>query len=292
LVDCVVLCDTGSTDETQAEAVRACREFSKPLALLERDWVDWATNYTKLFNSARDLADYVWIADADHEVAAPAEFRFEGLTAEGYRLCRLEGGDWENWYPCLLRSDVDWTYTGARHAIPSGGITERLTGLDIVHRCDGASSQVSDEQRRSRFAADALYFQERLANDPNDSRAAYYLAQSLQDAGKFDQALSAYEHRGAMHGGFDEERYFALLQVARYKRHFYHRAEDVEAAFIAAHECRPHRHEAMVALIKWWTARNDSRAAAMIEKCLATAVSNDRFLVQRSAYQWRPESRN
>lgn len=294
----VVLCDTGSTDATIEEAVKVCGELGLPMSLHHAPWRSFAANYTELLELARSRADYVWVLDADHVVDATEGFVMPELTGPGYSACRLESGDWENWYPCILRSDAPWRYEGERHAVPRcGGTIAKLRGLDVRHKRDGASVQTSPEGQRARFARDAEHFRSKLTADPNDTRSAYYLAQSLHDAGLFAEARDAHARRASMAGGFAEEAYLSRLYVAQFARLNSYFLFAVESALLSAFTFRPTRAEAPCEMARWYNDMADggfggdggrTRALHFAERAIEAANTDDLFLVRRSDHSWRP----
>ena len=62
---------------------------------------------------------------------------------------------------------------------------------------DGARSQQS---QTAKFLHDAEVLRRALIDEPDNARYAFYLAQSLRDAGKPAEAITAYERRVAMGG--------------------------------------------------------------------------------------------
>jgi glycosyltransferase involved in cell wall biosynthesis len=295
LVDCVVVIDTGSTDDTVEIVQQTCEDLRIPLHLSRSEWRDFATNQTELIQAAAQRADYAWLLDADEVATYPEDWRFPELTADGYEYCRLWAGDWEVWGTKIFRTSKPWRYVGKRHAIPKleGANVRRLHELEVENRRDGANGKTSAAEQRERFLADVRTFSRQRIADPSDTRAAYYLAQSYHDAGLPELALVAYQVRANMDGGFDEERYISLLQVARYKRRLRHSPEEVEAAYLATHRSRPQRHEAMVELARWYNERDQPADASLFAyKARVAPRTDDRFLVQRSAYTWRPVYEN
>lgn len=288
-VSSVVLSDTGSTDDTIAAAASACEGLGLPFVLDVVEWHGFATNFTKTFNAARWHGDYVWMVEADHVITPTGPIDLGDLTAPGYSACRLLADDWEVWFPTLLRSDVDWRYVGERHAVPTGADTAKLRGLDVLHRNDGANSQKPAADRRARFARDVAHFSALLAADPRDTRSAYYLAQSLHDAGRGQEAVGAYRRRASMRTGNEEEAYLALLMIAKYALTFREPEVVIDDAFARAYERRPTRAEAACALAERANARGDyDLAIGWSDRAIAAANTEDRFLVRRSDHTWRP----
>ena len=119
------------------------------------------------------------------------------------------------------------------------------------------------------------------------ARYAFYLAQSLRDAGRLDEAIVAYERRIAM-GGWDEEVYCAKLQVAYLKERLGVAYADTVAAYLDAYDFRPTRAEAPCELARYCRSHGRyvlARDFARIANALP--VPDDVLFVDRSAYDWR-----
>lgn len=294
----VLVVDTGSTDRTVQVANEAAERAGLLFSSRRIEWKNFSHGYSATLKLARDLAQstgdaYVWLLDADEEVEAAEGWTLPELTADAYSYCRLWAGDWEVWGTRIFRSDQEWVYQGQRHATPVRvgelGEVERLEGLTIRNHNDGGNGSKPWAARRQRFLADIEHFSALLEQDPSDTRSAYYLAQSAKDAGELRQALTHYEHRASLTGGCPEERYLAYLEVARIKRRLRYSADDVVAAYRAAHASRPSRKEA---LVEWSRFHNDrgehEEAVYPAAAAQYSPRSGDNFLVQRSCETWRP----
>lgn len=174
-----VIVDTGSTDGTQ-DLVRA--HFADiPGRLVERPWRDFGTNRSEAVALARGNADYILVMDADHVFAAPPGYRFETLDADAYYIThRYAGVDYG--IAVLLADPIAWRYEGVLHEYVTADVPHRivpLTGpwIDVFH--EGARSR--DPQT---YARDAAVLEAALAREPGNTRYAFYLAQSLKDAGE------------------------------------------------------------------------------------------------------------
>lgn len=295
----VLVVDTGSTDRTVQVANEAAERAGLLFSSRRIEWKNFSHGYSATLKLARDIAHdtgdaYVWLLDADEEVEAPEGFELPELSADAYSYCRLWAGDWEVWGTRIFRADRPWMYKGKRHATPfladgQPSKVERLEGLTIRNHNDGGNGSKPWAERRQRFLQDIEHFKALVEKDPSDTRSAYYLAQSAKDAGELRQALTHYEHRAAMAGGCPEERYLSFLEAARIKRRLRYSADDVVAAYRAAHASRPSRKEA---LVEWSRFHNDrgehEEAVYPAAAAQYSGPSRDSFLVQRSAETWRP----
>lgn len=322
----VVIHDTGSDDDTWNIAQDACDRLGLPLHIQAREWRDYASNRTDLLSSARIAScgeGFMWMLDADEVAAGALPTNLD--TADGWHIARVLQCGSEVWGVRIFSNRKPWVYRGATHEVPDcpGAIIGRTHTCWVDNRNDGKQGTQDYAACRDRYYGDADHFADLCRADHRDTRSAYYLAQSLKDGSNFAQlngdpaprhgeAFAAYQRRGLMTDGFAEERYIALLMVARYLRGWTpsRPVTDVVRAYQAAIECRTSRHEAMVELAGYLNDRADDAARsdtvnpglglAAISHASALAAmawahrayhlppSGDLFLVHRPSHQWLP----
>lgn len=262
LVDCVCICDTGSTDNTWEavhEALTVVAETGQPsriqmlgprvpFVFMRCPWVNFGHNRTQAFRIAErefklDALDWHLVIDADDvllfepasehpELHLPEHMRQldgaqfvrsvlqQNTSHDCFRLI-VHHANIANSRPHLFRADGKWEYRGPLHEAAyrvegepepskgdfSGRVVYRVVG-------GGARSLVSQE---AKFAADVATLEAHLAEHPEDARSVFYLAQSLKDAGRINEAIRVYLRCSRMQG-WVQERYYALLQAGRLMR--------------------------------------------------------------------------
>lgn len=282
LIDTWVIVDTGSTDGTQ-DLVRATMR-DVPGELHERPWKDFAHNRNEAIDSARGKADYLLVIDADDELVVPAGFVLPPLVADSYKLC-VEYGATRYWRTHLFRANVDFRYTGVLHEVLVSGTprTEaRLEGL--VYRCTVAGARSSDPKKYER---DAAVLEAALAAEPDNARYAFYLAQSWRDAGQLEKARAAYAKRATM-PGFEEETWYALLEVAKLTARLGESDDAVTGAFLRAFERRSSRAESLCHLAICLRERGRVVAGYPFARAASeTPRPDDILFIDESVYAWR-----
>ncbi|HEY4012502.1 MAG TPA: glycosyltransferase [Polyangiaceae bacterium] len=277
-----VVIDTGSMDGTQALVREAMRDL--PGELHDRPWRDFATNRNEALAFAEKRADYVLVVDADDLLVAPEGFSLPPLTADAYEL-RIDYAATSYYRTQLFRANAGFRYVGVLHEVvvgPAGVTTARLAGLTYLISNDGSRSRDPDKYKK-----DAAVLEAALAEDPGHGRTAFYLAQSYRDAGEPEKALAAYERRAAM-GGWAEEVWYSLYQVARLSAALERPVGDVVAAHMRAYEYRPSRAEPLCYVALYL--REHGRAAAAYPFARAAADipwPEDVLFVDTSVYGWR-----
>jgi glycosyltransferase involved in cell wall biosynthesis len=257
LIDAWAIVDTGSTDGTQDVVRAALRDL--PGELIERPWVDFGHNRSEALRLARGRGDYVLVIDADETLAFDDGFALPELTADAYTAEVFYSG-------CtylrrqLVKNALPWRYEGVLHeyitceqALSEGFID----GMRTVVSTDGARS--SDPHK---FRRDALVLERALLDDPQNSRYAFYLAQSYRDAGDVELALRWYRKRVEM-GGWPQEVWFSLYQIAALE----HRAQEpwptVFESYQRAYQADPSRAEPLFRIALTYQARREYHTAML-----------------------------
>ncbi len=276
LIDTWVISDTGSTDGTQ-ELIRGSLR-GIPGELHEEAWQDFGHNRSLNIAHARGKADYLLLVDADMVVRQDAEL--PPLSADSYLL--RHAGDLEYRIKRLVRGDIAWRYVGATHEYlhaDQAHSQENLDALVIEHFADGGS-------RADKFERDARLLRTDIERDPDNARAVFYLAQTLRDRGERAEAVELYERRAAM-GGWEEEIYYALLQVGVLKAESGDWPGGMDA-LVRAWEARPTRMEAAYELISRLRLREQYRAAHAFAAAALDQPrpADDLLFVQPWVYRW------
>ena len=240
LIDNWVVCDTGSSDDTQT----IVREFMMdvPGELVERPWIDFAHNRNESLELARPRADYTLLIDADDELVIPEGFQLPALDADAYSFdIELSGLRYRR--PQLVSNRRRWRYRGVLHEFLHCDGEIRWGELPLLIRCGRDGRRRRDPHT---YALDAARLETALDVERDPllvSRYTFYLAQTYRDSQQPERALAAYSRRAGQ-GFWSEEIFVSLLQVARLKEQLGHPVGDVLAAYRAAAEQSPHRAEA------------------------------------------------
>ncbi len=263
LISSWVIVDTGSTDGTQ-EVIRS--SFADlPGELHERPWRSFGENRTEALDLARGKADYILVMDADDELVIPPGWQLPPLDQDAYHLLLSRGGH-SMYRAQILRAALPWRYEGVLHEVASCGVKVRqakLPGLTVRMHTDGARAADPEKYRK-----DARVLEEALVREPGNTRYAFYLAQSYRDAGMNEEAIAAYQRRAAM-GGFAEEVWYSLLQVAQVGERAGRPADEIVAAYLAAFENRPSRAESVCNLARYCRLQGKAAMAYLFAKAAA-----------------------
>ena len=281
-VDYWVIVDTGSTDGTQARVRKAMEGM--PGELHERPWKDFSHNRNEALQLARPQADYLLFIDADEQLTVPASFTWPTLTANGYYLtCRMAGVEYQR--NGLIATRLDWRWIGVLHEYlyaPHAQPWQQLPGLAIDVSHDGARARDP-----STYLKDAALLEQALKDEPDNTRYAFYLAQSYRDANQYEAALAQYQRRATM-GDWNEERWFAQFQVAELLTRTGAAPQAVQVAYLAAYTARPQRAEPLCMLARYYRERNNFALATLFAlQASRIPVPADILFVDTEVYRWR-----
>jgi glycosyltransferase involved in cell wall biosynthesis len=280
-----VIVDTGSTDGTQT-IIRSVLE-GIPGELHERPWKNFGHNRTEAIELARaftKIGDYLFVIDADDVLVLPPRFTMPKLTKDAYDMLVEDCG---TTYMRLhvFRADLDFRYVGVLHEVvrtPPGCTRANFDG-PVYKRTGGGARSANPLKYRH----DAEVLTAALAEEPDNARYAFYLAQSWRDANEYEKSIAAYEHRVTM-GGWEEEVYFSLHEIAKMQAKLGKDDGVVTDSYLRAYERRPTRAEPLCNLAAHLRDLG-RRVAAYPFARVAVEIPrpNDILFVDDTVYRWR-----
>ena len=219
-----------------------------PGELHEKPWVDFAYNRNEALQLADGKADYIFFLDADDSIKISSNFRKKLLDKDSY-LIDIHYGGMTYGRTALVKSFLPWKWVGVVHEVivcdapTSSGLLDDVT-MQII----GGGDRSHDPQK---FLKDAALLEKALQEKPDEARYQFYLAQSYRDAGEQERSLLNYEKRVAM-GGWDQEVFWSLYQVAELKESLKKEEDEVVKAYTAAYFFRPSRLEPLHRLCAYY----------------------------------------
>ncbi len=311
-IDYWVIVDTGSTDNTPMIIKNFMMKHNVPGELIERPWVNFSHNRTEALELAENKADYVLLCDADMVLEVIDSNWKDKLTGNSsylviqknntlrYQNVRLING--------RLKGNDRFRYFGATHeyceSINGLDMPMLLAGIEFFDYKDGGSKSdkftrdiklLTDEINRLNSIDDSLdmdkqqLIEEGILQRKNHliQRCTFYLAQSWRDLDEYEKALETYEERVKL-GGWEEEVYYSLLQIALLKSQLECSLEDVIQAFLRAYEYRPQRAESLYFLARYLRLKDKIKLAYIYASVAASIPqSNDRLFINYDIYSWK-----
>ncbi len=282
-IDSWVIVDTGSTDGTQDLIRRLMADRGIPGELHERPWRDFGSNRSEAIALARGRADYIWVMDADDVVEGTVDF--SGLTADCYAMRFRDGITY--WRRQLFRDGMPWRYQGVLHEVAVCDLPyaeAQLEGDYHIHSRRLGARNLDPKK----YARDAEILQAEVDRNPDEARSVFYLAQSYRDAGDHALARRWYERRVAM-GGWDEEVYCSLYQVANAMDRLAEPWPAVQDAYLRAWNKRPTRAEPLHAIACHYRTAQEYPLGHLFARMAAEIPlpAADKLFVHADVYAWR-----
>ncbi len=286
LLDSWCIVDTGSTDDTKEKIQSLLGDL--PGELHERPWSDFGTNRTQALELAKPHADFLLLSDASYIWKIDDDFELPDFSRDAYfAKIRMRETSWR--LPMLIDTQREWFYRAKSHSALNCRdvyVRSNVDGIEIETRGDSARRRSDNPKRK--YENDVEIFLERLDKNPNDTRSAFYLAQSYRDCGGPKRALFWYDKCARMNG-WKEERWYAYYQAGVMHERINSPTSIVERAYLDAYEFDPLRAEPLVALCVLFR-KETKYAKAHLYACAARGITypNEAILfVEDGVYEWR-----
>jgi GR25 family glycosyltransferase involved in LPS biosynthesis/glycosyltransferase involved in cell wall biosynthesis len=208
-----VICDTGSTDNTQNIIKDFFNKKNINGELLEHEWKNFGYNRSLALEAVHNKSDYVLIFDADDVVHG--NLIIPELKADMY--CLKMGKDFVYKRPLLVNNRLKWKFVGVLHeflsCIDNLKTEEVLEGdYHIESGKNGSRSFDPDKYLKDAKILEAAYDEEQDVSIKN--RYAFYCAQSYMDANMKLKSIEWYKKVTELMS-WNQEKYYACLMIAK-----------------------------------------------------------------------------
>jgi glycosyltransferase involved in cell wall biosynthesis len=216
IVDCISICDTGSTDDTVEIIQKYLKREGIPGKVHHHGWQNFGYNRTLSAIAAQEFLEEVGflpeetlllLLDADMMLEVGSEFDKDSLTADHYLLIQTNHS-YKYYNTRLIRASLPWICVGATHeywACKSFNVEARLNTLSIDDRDDGGS-------KADKFERDIRLLSQDLEEHPNNSRSVFYMATSYHCLNQYEEAIKWYKKYISM-GGWYEEVWYSKYMI-------------------------------------------------------------------------------
>lgn len=282
VVDAFCICDTGSTDTSCEIATDFLKTHDG--CLTTEPWKDFGYNRTVSFKNAQtylkktgwDLATtYGLLLDADM-VFVPGTMKSAELGHEGYTIVQ-KAGNLEYPNTRLVRMDYDWSCRGVTHEYwdgPTKGLSVSICHID--DRNDGGC-------KSDKFERDVRLLEQGLADEPENGRYMFYLAQTYNGVGKLKECIAMYKKRIAI-GGWEEELWYSHYMIGKSWLALKN-IPKFEEWMLRAYERRPSRAEPIYQLAKHFRdVSQHHKAYHYTQVGLSIPMTTDSLFVETDVY--------
>jgi glycosyltransferase involved in cell wall biosynthesis/predicted GH43/DUF377 family glycosyl hydrolase len=208
IVDCISICDTGSTDDTVAIIENYMQREGIPGKVHLHQWENFGHNRTLSAIAAQETLQelafnlnntFLLLFDADMKLEIHSDFDKSSLFADSYILIQ-KNHSYSYYNTRLIRASLPWHCVGLTHEYWACKVPcreEKLYTLNIDDRDDGGC-------KSDKFERDIRLLTKGLEEDPNNSRYLFYLANSYKALKQFEEAIKWYKVRIAKEGWYEE----------------------------------------------------------------------------------------
>lgn len=237
VVDEIFIYDTGSTDQTLLVIEEWSQKHKKVVRVKKGEFIDFSTSRNVMLDwiDGTATAQYILLLDAKDEFIYPSLEQLGSLlkslpkeetawhlqqvweNQDGYRF------NYQNIR--IIRPRSGWRYKGVVHEYITP-TRQTLTGSIPNDFYIFQDRRGEAEKSLKRFPRDAQLLEKCVQENPDDSRAWFYLGQTYYSIGKYEQAFKAYAKRGKMvDASFKEETAVACFYAGKILLRFYTKRE-------------------------------------------------------------------
>jgi tetratricopeptide (TPR) repeat protein len=209
IIDYYCICDTGSTDNTDKIITSFFKEKNIPGKIIYEPFQNFEYNRNFALNACIGTGDYVLLLDADMILKIN---NFNKETLRKYDACYVyqKNGSLIYKNTRIVKNNGLFNYKGVTHEYinyPRGTVFIQLEEDNIVI-CDiGDGGSKSDK-----FERDIRLLTKGIECDPKNDRYHFYLANSYNDCGKYNEAIEIYKKRIEL-GGWDQEVWYSYYRI-------------------------------------------------------------------------------
>jgi tetratricopeptide (TPR) repeat protein len=278
IADKIIVVDTGSTDDTIKKIQNWCDINKIEVKIYERPFVNFGYNRSELAVLTHNEATYTLFLDADMLVELN-NFNKQELKADQYDLLiHWVGTGFYN--PLLVSNKLSWHSIGVIHEywyaehIKS---RDKLPSLILNHDRHGPA--------RPKGLNDLKLLEQGVIDEPNNARYHFYLANTLRDVGKYEEAIKIFSKRIEM-GGWVEEIFYSKYQIG-YCFELLNELNKAKIAYLKAWEYRPSRAEPLYKLATICRKNGEYQQSYLFaEKGLEIPYPNDIIFVDKPTYEY------
>jgi len=244
-VDCYIIYDTGSTDNTMKIIIDYCEENKKNLYMIQGDFV----NFSVSRNVSLDYADtrevhFLLLLDCSDILQGGEKLRKFALEQmntppNAFLMCQhWFSGQYDKYFNTrFIRARKGWRYMGSVHEYMAD--TLEVKGAPVYKMSDDMilyQDRTKDNNKSGpRFQRDKVLLVADHKKDPTEPRVLFYLAQTCSCTNDQDESFYYYKLRTEVEG-FQEEKFHAYLRCGEISERLMHTWPDSMAWYMKAVE--------------------------------------------------------
>ena len=282
IIDTYCICDTGSKDNTISLIKEYFDEKNIKGKIIESVFINFEINRNIALKSAKGMADYILLMDADMFLEISNEFHKKDLTKEIYSIQQSSSISYYN--TRIISDKIDVNYKGVTHEYINietpNCRSERLFTLSIRDIGDGGS-------KSNKYQRDIELLTKEVETNPNDSRSLFYLANSYYCIKENKNAIKYYQQHAKLVTWNEEEFYNYYRQGLCYKELGDY--DKMANFWIKAWTVRPTRVESLYELIHYYRCNSQWNYCKLyyeMAKKIAYPI-NDTLFIHKDIYEYK-----
>jgi glycosyltransferase involved in cell wall biosynthesis len=299
IVDCFIIFDTGSTDNTLEIIQNHCEKHKINLYLIQGGFI----NFCESRNVSLEYGDkwnvkYLLLLDCNDELRGGEhlkKFAQEQLNSKstGYLSCQeWFSGKYDKYFNIrFVKNRSGWRYRGRVHEwMKNTSIKEGEDELPVIKMPGNIvlyqDRTVDDDKSANRFQRDYELLLRDHKENKTDTRTLFYLAQTCACLNNNDEALYYYKLRTKV-DGFQEEKFHAYLRYGEISQKIGHTWENYSQWYLKALE-HSMRSEPLIKLTEYYISKKRYEQAYMfIHACCELNYPEHLILfVDKHSYQY------
>jgi hypothetical protein len=263
-VDCLIIHDTGSEDNTIDIIKNHCEEHKINLYLCQGEFVDFSVsrNVSLDYADTIDNVNYLILLDTNDELRGGDNLR---KFAEEYKDKKSTGflvsqewwsGKCDKYFNLrFVKSREGWRYRGSVHEWMKNTKYKNEEDAPPIHRILEnivlfQDRTQDDNKSGKRFNRDKVLLLADHKNDPTDARTLFYLAQTCSCLNHLEDSLFYYKLRLELEG-FQEEKFHSFLRAGEVSELLNHPWYESMTWYIKAFE-HSQRVEPLIKIVKYY----------------------------------------
>jgi beta-1,4-mannosyl-glycoprotein beta-1,4-N-acetylglucosaminyltransferase len=211
-----VICDTGSTDNTQTIITDFFKSKDIPGELYNNEWKNFAYNRTLALDAAFNKTDLLFVFDADDEIHGNIKIP-TNVDSDGYLLNFGTSSGTSYQRVLLVNNRIKWNYKSVIHEYinclkPNAKITSIDGDYYIVSGRRGSRNNDPEKYLKDAKILEEAYHEAHKINDTLYLRYGFYCANSYKDAGKPQEAIKWYKVT-LNNENWSQEKYMCCLNL-------------------------------------------------------------------------------
>lgn len=270
IIDCYCICDTGSTDDT----VQVITEYFKKKNITGKVCIEPFKNFCHNRNVALQnclgMSDFVLLLDADmiikvNNFTKDMLFGYDNFTI-------LQGNDSFHYKNMrIVANNGQYKYVGVTHEyieMPPNSKSGSFKKNTIFINDIGDGGCKSDK-----FERDINLLTDGIVNEPTNVRYHFYLAQSLHDVGRYEEAIVYYKKR-IVFGGWNEEVWYSYYRIGLSFAKLNKMADAIEY-WLEGYEYYPQRLEGLHQLLQHYRINGKHKLGNIIYQTTKQILEQD-----------------